>query len=419
LRIRSDRERYYVGKIDGDTALLKLLPTLNEAQVRWVVAREAVARGRGGISALHRLTGLSRPTITKGVHELEGRPRLNPEQRVRRIGGGRKRLEVSQPGWDRALKRLLDESTAGDPTSHLRWTHKSTVTLAEELQRQGFRVSDETVRQRLWELGYTLQANVKTLEGKSPPERDEQFRYINQQVQGFLDRGEPVLSIDAKKRENVGSFKNPGKTWRSKGLSRKVNVYDFVSLGLGVAIPYGTYDVGRNKGFVNVGISHQTAEFAVESLRRWWRWFGRKEYPKARRLLLCADNGGSTGPTKRAWKYRLQGLAQELGLEITVCHYPPGTSKWNRVEHRLFSFITLNWAGQPLVDYQTVLSLIRGTKTKAGLRVRARLDCHHYATGEKVTEREMQSVNLQQHEKFPDWNYTILPTPKSSPARSV
>ena len=403
----------------SDKTLLKLLPTLNEAQARRVVAREAVIQGWGGISALHRLTGLSRPTIAKGVHELERRHALASGPRLRRIGGGRKPLEEHQPGLDKALTRLMEENTAGDPMNHLRWTHKSMSTLARELQRQGYEVSDETIRRRLWEMDYTLQANVKSLEGKSPPERDEQFRYINQQVQAFLDQGDPVLSIDAKKHEHVGNFKNPGRTWRSKGSGRKVNVYDYVSLGLGVGVPYGAYDVGRNEGFVNVGISHETAEFAVESLRRWWRWVGRREYPQARRLLLCADGGGSNGSRKLAWKYHLQELAEELGLEITVCHYPPGTSKWNRVEHRLFSFISINWAGEPLVDYQTILSLIRSTKTETGLRVRAKLDCHYYRTGEKITKQDMKRVNLQPHDKFPTWNYTILPRskPLSKPSK--
>jgi hypothetical protein len=396
---------------------MKLLPTLNEAQVRWVVAREATVRGRGGVSAMHRLTGLSRPTITKGVHELRGAQPLPAGVRVRRPGAGRKPLELHQPGLHLALDRLLEESTAGDPMNHLCWTHKSTATLARELGQRGYAVSDDTVRRRLWALGYTLQANVKALEGKSPPERDEQFHYINRQVQAFLDRGEPVLSIDTKKKERVGEFKNPGRTWRLRGVSRRVNIYDFIGLGRGVAVPYGAYDLGRNEGFVNVGISHDTAEFAVESLRRWWRWAGRREYPGARRLLLCADSGGSNGNRLRAWKYHLQELAAELGLEITVCHYPPGTSKWNQVEHRLFSFISINWAGEPLVDYQTVVSLIGATRTKGGLQVRAKLDRHLYPSGERITQEEMALINLQPHNTFPAWNYTILPQPRSSKKR--
>jgi hypothetical protein len=357
---------------------------------------------------------LSRPTITKGVHELKEARHLQAGGWVRRPGAGRKPVELHQPGLHVVLDRLLEESTAGDPRNHLRWTHKSTATLAKELGRRGYVVSDDTVRRRLWAMGYTLQANVKALEGKSPPERDEQFRYINRQVQAFLDRGEPVLSIDTKKKERVGEFKNPGKIWRLRGVPRRVNIYDFIGLGSGVAVPYGAYDVGRNEGFVNVGISHDTAEFAVESLRRWWRWVGRREYPGARRLLLCADSGGSNGNRLRAWKYHLQELAAELGLEITVCHYPPGTSKWNKVEHRLFSFISINWAGEPLVDYQTVVSLIGATRTKSGLRVRAQLDRHLYPSGEKITSSEMALVNLRPHKTFPAWNYTIPPQPKSS-----
>jgi hypothetical protein len=403
-----------MSKAVGDTLLLKVLPTLNEAQARWVVGREATVRGRGGVSALHRLTGLSRPTITKGMHELKHAHRLQAGQRVRRPGAGRKPLEASQPGLDTALARLLAEHTAGDPMNHLRWTHKSTAALAGELQGQGYSVSDDTVRRRLWAMDYTLQANVKSLEGKSPPERDAQFRYINRQVQAFLDRGEPVLSIDTKKKERVGNFKNPGKTWRCQGSGRKVNSHDFPSWARGVAVSYGAFDQGRNEGFVNVGIGHDTAEFAVGSLRRWWRWVGRREYPGTGRLLLCADSGGSNGNRLRAWKYHLQELAAELGLEITVCHYPPGTSKWNKIEHRLFSFISLNWAGEPLVDYQTVVSLIGATKTKTGLRVRAKLDRKFYPSGEKISDQEMERINLQRHKTFPEWNYTILPKEKPS-----
>jgi len=293
--------------------------------------------------------------------------------------------------------------------SLLRWTNKSTARIAAELTQQGHRASDETVRRRLRELGYSLQANVKTLEGSSPPERDAQFRYLNAQVRRFLARGEPVLSVDTKKKERIGAFKNPGRTWRPQGTPQAVNMYDYPSLGLGTAIPYGTYDVQRDEGFVNVGMTHDTAEFAVESLRRRWRVFGRRHYPRARALLVCADGGGSNGSRNRAWKYYLQHLADELGLRITVCHYPPGTSKWNKIEHRMFSFISVNWKGQPLVSYETVLNLIGATRTRTGLRVKAKLDARVYEAGLTISEEEMRGLNLRTHSVHPTWNYTISP----------
>ena len=250
---------------------------------------------------------------------------------------------------------------------------------------------------------------MKTKEGSAPPGRDEQFRYINAQVKRFLKRGEPILSIDAKKKERVGAFKNAGRTWRPKGQPYHVNVYDYPSLSVGSAIPYGAYDVQRNEGFVNVGMSHDTAEFAVESLRRWWRLFGRRRYPRAKALLLCADGGGSNGSRNRAWKYHLQQLADHLGVAITVCHYPPGTSKWNKIEHRMFSFISLNWRGRPLVSYETVVNLISATRTRAGLRVKAILDPRAYEAGIKISDEEMEAIRLERHALYPDWNYTIKP----------
>ncbi len=392
----------------ADQLMLKVLGTLNEAQGRWFVAREVLARGRGGLKALHEATGMSRPTILKGIRELRAKKTLITGERVRRPGGGRKRLEALDPGWEWALDRIMDENTAGDPMSLLRWTHKSTARIAEELTRQGHAASDETVRRRLCQLGYSLQANVKTLE-ESGVGRDEQFRYLNRQVKRYLAHREPVLSVDTKKKERVGNFKNSGQTWRPAGQSLPVNLYDYPHLGKGPAIPYGAYDVHRNEGFVNVGMSHDTAEFAVESLRRWWKLFGRRHYPQARRLLLCADGGGSNGSRNRAWKYYLQQWADQLGLEVTVCHYPPGTSKWNKIEHRLFSFISLNWKGQPLVSYETVVNLIGATRTKTGLRVRAELDAKQYEAGVKIPDQEMERINLRPHSVNPLWNYTISP----------
>jgi hypothetical protein len=393
----------------ADELMLLVLGTLDEAQARWYVAREALSRGHGGLKALHELTGMSRPTISKGIRELRERKPLEATERIRRPGGGRKRLEETDPGFGRALERILEENTAGDPMSLLRWTNKSAARIAKELTRQGHRVSGETVRRKLRQMGYSLQANVKSLEGSSPAGRDKQFRYINAQVKKSLRQGDPVLSVDAKKKERVGEFKNPGKTWRPKGKPHKVNVYDYPSLGIGTAIPYGAYDVHRDEGFVNVGTSHETAEFAVESLRRWWRYFGRKHYAKARALLLCADGGGSNGSRNRAWKYHLQQLSDELGIRITVCHYPPGTSKWNKIEHRMFSFISLNWKGQPLVSYETVVNLIGATRTKGGLRVKAKLDSRVYEAGLKIPEKDMKRINLRAHDVHPVWNYTISP----------
>lgn len=396
----------------ADALTLRVLKTLNEAQARWYVAREALARGRGGLKGMAELTGMSRPTILKGIRELQAKTRLQTGNRVRAAGGGRKRVEDADPGFGRALERIMAENTAGDPMSLLRWTNKSTARIAEELTQLGHAASDETVRRKLLEMEYSLQVNRKTLEGSSPVERDEQFRYINRLVKQCLRRGDPVLSVDTKKKERVGNFKNPGRTWRPRGQPSAVNIYDFPHLGEGPAIPYGAYDVGRNQGFVNVGISHDTAEFAVESLRRWWRLIGRRHYAKATGLLLCADGGGSNGFRNRGWKYHLQQLADALGLEVTVCHYPPGTSKWNKVEHRLFSYISLNWKGRPLVSYETVVNLIGATRTKAGLRVKATLDAGAYELGVKIPDVDMERLNLQPHRTLPQWNYTLRPHEK-------
>lgn len=390
----------------ADKFLLTILGTLNEAQARWYVAREAIALGRGGIKAMQDLTRLSKPTILRGIRELKTKD-LPPMDRVRRSGGGRKRLEQSDPALTAALLQIMEANTAGDPMSLLRWTNKSTTAIAQELVRQGHGVSHETVRQRLLELDYSLQANRKNKDGLSPPERDAQFRYINRQVRRFLGRGEPVIAVDTKKKERVGNFKNAGKTWRPKGQPREVESHDFPHLGQGTAIPRGTLDVERNEGFVNVGVSHDTAEFAVESVRRWWKLQGRHHYPKAKAVLICADSGGSNASRSRGWKYHLQQLANEFGLAVTVCHYPPGTSKWNKIEHRMFSFISLNWQGQPLISYQTVVNLIARTRTRSGLRIKAKLDQREYQKGIPITMEQMKSVNLQPHKTHPQWNYTI------------
>ncbi|MEA3300977.1 MAG: ISAzo13 family transposase [Pseudomonadota bacterium] len=391
-----------------DVLTLRVLEALNEAQARWYVAREVVARGRGGLKAMSELTGMSRPTILKGIRELRAGSPLQAD-RIRAAGAGRKRVEDADAGFLRALEQIMAENTAGDPMSLLRWTNKSTGRIAEQLTRQGHPASAETVRRKLLELGYSLQANRKSLDRRSPAERDEQFRYINRLVKRFRRRGAPVLSVDTKKKERVGNFKNTGRTWRPRGAPSEVNIYDYPHLGEGPAIPYGTYDVGRNQGFVNVGVSHDTAEFAVESLRRWWRLIGRRHYPATSAVLLCADGGGSNGFRNRAWKYHLQQLADHLGWMVTVCHYPPGTSKWNKIEHRLFSFISLNWRGRPLVSYETVINLIGATRTSGGLRVKAALDVGSYDLGVKIPDAEMDRLDLRPHRTLPAWNYTLAP----------
>jgi hypothetical protein len=388
---------------------LKVLSTLNEAQARWFVADKALDMGRGGTSRLSQITGMSRTTIAKAIGELRGRGALiTAKGRIRLEGAGRKRIEESDPAVKDLIMGIVQESTAGDPMCLLRWTSKSTRTIAEELVRRGHQIGPVTVARCLSDLGYSLQANVKAKEGRQHAERDEQFRYINRLVKAYIKAGDPVISVDTKKKELVGEFRNAGRTWRPRGQPRRVNVHDFPHLGRGKAIPYGAYDFARNRAVVNVGISHDTAEFAVESIRRWWRLDGRRIYRDARRLLVCADSGGSNGHKLRAWKLELQGLADEIGMPITVCHYPPGTSKWNKIEHRLFSFISINWRGRPLVNYETVVNLIGATKTRTGLRVKAVLDTKPYPKGVKVEDEAMDEVRLRRHKLHPDWNYTIV-----------
>ena len=390
-------------------AWLKVLSTLNERQARLFVAERALTLGRGGISQMSRATGISRPTIMKGAAELLSKGGLPPvtEGRVRRPGGGRKKAEEADPELRRELVRIMEETTAGDPMSLLKWTSKSTRAIAEQLAGLGHPVSSVTVGRCLHDMDYSLQANVKELEGRQHPDRDAQFRYINARVKSFLRSHDPVISVDTKKKELVGAFRNAGRTWRPKGQPEKVMVHDFPSRSEGYAIPYGTYDVASDRAVVNVGVTHDTAEFAVESIRRWWRLLGRRSYASAERLLICADAGGSNGNRLRAWKLHLQDLADELRLAITVCHYPPGTSKWNKIEHRLFSFISMHWKGQPLLSYETVIALIGGTSTRSGLRVKAVLDTSEYHTGIKVSASEMQGLNLKTHAPHPQWNYTI------------
>ena len=384
--------------------------TLNEAQRRWLVGREALRGGRGGIQRMVETSGLSKPTILKGIRELSGKSKLVGEQgRVRKPGAGRKPVEEHDPEITRLLQQVMEESTVGDPMSPLKWSSKSSYQIQEYLASQGHGVSADTIQRRLRTMGYSLQANRKDKEGESHADRDRQFRYISATAKRFLKAKDPVISVDTKKKEKIGNFKNNGRKWRKKGEAPKVNVYDFPSLAEGTAIPYGAYDVHRNEGTVNVGMTHDTSEFAVESIRRWWRQFGIRHYHGARRLFICADSGGSNAARNRAWKYYLQQFSDEIGLEIVVGHYPPGTSKWNKIEHRMFSFISMNWRGEPLVSFETVVNMISATRTKQGLRIQAMLDPSVYETGVKITNEQMNQLNLQRHGRNPEWNYLLLP----------
>lgn len=384
------------------------LPHLNERARRIVAAAEAMALRRGGISLVHRCCGMSRKTLRKGVRELQQGVRL-PEDRQRRPGGGRKRFVEHHPEFPKALDRLVEPVTRGDPESPLRWTCKSTRNLAAQLRRRYGTLSHETVAKALREANYSLQGNRKTKEGNQHEHRDAQFRHINATVGAELAAGRPVISVDTKKKELVGNYENKGKQWRATGRPRHVNGHDFPGPEVPRAYPYGIYDLGRNKGFVNVGTDHDTAAFAVASIRGWWRSAGRRLYPDTTRLTITADGGGSNGYRLRLWKIELQKLADQTGLEIVVCHFPPGTSKWNKVEHRLFSFISSNWRGEPLADYQTIVSLIARTTTATGLTVQCRLDRRRYATGRKVSDDELARVNIVPHAFHGEWNYTIRP----------
>ena len=388
---------------------LKALSVADEIQARRFAAAKALELGWGGISTVKRLTGMSHTTIRKGIHELQSPEKLEPPKKLRKPGGGRKKVEDKDPKLIEDLEMIMDETTAGDPMSLLKWTNKSTYKIAEKLNHLGHKVSPDTVGRLLKERNYSLQSNVKKKEGGSAPERDAQFGYINEQAKKFTMQGNPVISVDTKKKENVGEFKNQGRTWRKIGQPKEVNVYDFPSLAIGTAIPYGIYDVNRNEGMVNVGMSYDTSEFAVESIRQWWHRFGKQCYPNAKELLICADGGGSNGSRSRGWKIFLQELSDQIRIPITVCHYPPGTSKWNKIEHCMFSFISMNWRGQPLVSYETVIKLISGTTTKKGLTVAARLDEMEYMRGVKFSDDDMAQLEIQPHSLHPKWNYSVLP----------
>ena len=384
-------------------------PVLDERGRRRFAAAEALAAGRGGVTAVSRVTGIARSTIDRGLVELGGEASAAPLTRVRRAGGGRKSAVVKDPTLLSDLKDLLEPSTRGDPMAPLLWTAKSLRNLAAGLKGLGHRVCHNVVAGLLREMGYSLQGNRKTLEGASHPDRDAQFVYINDQVKGVLAAGQPAISVDTKKKELVGDFKNGGREYRPKGQPEDVRVHDFLIPELGRAAPYGVYDIADNAGWVSVGIDHDTASFSVNTIRRWWQTMGRERYPDAKTLLITADGGGSNGSRVRLWKRELQALANELGLEITVCHLPPGTSKWNKIEHRLFSFITQNWRGRPLVSYQTIVQLIAATTTDTGLKVKCEVDTNAYPKGVKVEDAEMDALNLHRHDFHGDWNYTIKP----------
>ena len=388
---------------------------MDERMRRQWAAAEARAYGWGGVRAVSSVIGMSPNTINKGLAELRERaesPDMPLPTRLRREGGGRKRCSESDPELVVALERLVDPVTRGDPESPLRWTCKSTTHLAEALSEQGHVVSPRTVGRLLNADGYSLQSNRKTKEGEDHPDRNAQFEHINRTVKLFQHRGQPVISVDTKKKELVGPFKNGGREWQPHGEPELVQVHDFMDRELGKAIPYGVFDVSENQGWVSVGIDHDTARFAAEAIRRWWRKMGSKRYRDAKQLLITADGGGSNGSRSRLWKVALHELAFQLGMAIDVCHFPPGTSKWNKIEHRMFSHITQNWRGRPLVSHEVVINLIANTTTKAGLRIQAELDAGTYSTGIKVSDQELAAVNLKRAKFHGDWNYTLFPSRK-------
>ena len=382
-----------------------VLPHLNELQRRVVAGAMSTALGHGGKSAVAEASGMSRNTVIKAEREVASG--IEPTARQRAVGGGDVKAEEKQPGLLAALDELVNPETRGNPMSFLRWTSKSTAKLADDLVRQGFKITDDTVGRILRNLGYSLQAPVKQKEGAAHPDRDAQFVYLNDEVGRFAGAGEPVISVDTKKKELVGEFSNGGREYHLIGEPTRTKTHDFVDKELGRAVPYGVYDLANDEGWVSVGDSADTSAFAVEAIRRWWAQMGRNRFPDATKLLVTADSGGSNGHRVRLWKVELAKLAAETGLEITVAHYPPGTSKWNRIEHKMFSFISMNWRGRPLVSYRTIIELIAATTTTKGLTIQAAADLNYYETGTKVTDAEFAAVPLTAHEFHGDWNYTI------------
>lgn len=397
----------------GDEKLVQIkleyLSELNEADARHYAAIWAIELGWGGISKVQILTKMAMNTIRKGIAEINSGKKLKENGRIRKVGGGRKKVADKNPDVLMALNELLEENTAGDPMNHIKWTNKSTYNISDILQKKGYKISYKTVGRLLKQNDYTLKANSKSNEGVSISERDAQFQHINKKAEEFKLKCAPHISVDAKKKELVGEFKNSGRTWSKKGNFKQVNVYDFPSLANGKVTPYGAYDVCNNKGFVNVGISSDTGEFAVESIKKWWLVDGKKEYGDSKELLICADGGGSNGSRNKAWKYFLQQFANEFKLKITVCHYPSGTSKWNKIEHRLFSFISMNWKGKPLTDYEIIINLINATKTKTGLVVKSEIDKRIFEKGKKFTKEQINGLNIEYDSVIPKLNYTISP----------
>jgi hypothetical protein len=386
--------------------------SLNERCRRLWAAAEARSMGRGGVAAVMAATGMSSATLSKGLKELEAEAAGDATLgagRVRRAGGGRKRVRDKQPGLSGALAALVEPTARGDPEQALRWTCKSTSNLAAQLRKQGFQVGARTVAKELKEQQFSLQSNRKTREGMSHPDRNEQFGHINEQVMAFQRQGQPAISVDTKKKELVGDFKNSGQEWRPSGQPEEVRVHDFRDPKMPKAIPYGVYDLTRNEGWVSVGIDHDTARFATASIKRWWRKMGRRRYPQARDLLITADCGGSNSSRTRLWKVALQELADDLGLRLTVCHFPPGTSKWNKIEHRMFCHITRNWRGRPLTDYAVIVQLIGNTRTTAGLKIGSELDDHVYPLKEMVTAEQLAQVRLTPATYHGEWNYRVTP----------
>jgi len=385
-----------------------LSPAMDERMRRLWAGAECSVLGFGGITALSKATGLSRNTIARGIRELKTIEHLDFSH-VRHGGGGRKKAVDHAPEIEKELLKLVESTTGGGPESPLLWTCKSLRKLALELKERGYKISHRVVGEILKDLGYSLQGNKKTLAGSDHPDRDAQFRHINKQVIQFQKDDQPVISVDTKKQERVGRFKNAGREWRLRGLPEEVLIYDFPSKGIGKAIPYGVYDITHNLGWVSVGIDHDTAEFAVETMRRWWRSMGQTSYPKARRLLITADGGGSNGSRVRLWKKELQQFANETGLVLSVCHFPPGTSKWHKIEHRLFSYVTENWRAKPLVSYGVIVNLIAATTTTTGLKVRCELNSNSYPIGIKVSNQQFSEVNIKKEDFHGNWNYTISP----------
>jgi hypothetical protein len=403
-----------------DTAAIRtrydaVSPNLDEKGLRLFAASEALAAGRGGIIAVSAVTGIARSTIGRGLNELAAQEKAASRDRVRRTGGGRKAAVVKQPGLIEALAELIQSALRGDPEARLLWVSKSRRHLAKALAERGYQVSYKVVGRLLQEMGFSLQANAKTREGGRHPDRNAQFEHINVLVNEFQSAGQPAISVDTKKKENVGDFKNAGRTLRLKGDPEPVRVHDFLIKDKGKVSPFGVYDIAANEGWVNVGVDHDTASFAVESIRRWWDRLGRQRYAKtkAKRLLITADCGGSNGSRVRLWKVELQKLANQTGLAITVAHHPPGTSKWNRIEHRMFSFISINWRGRPLLSHQIIVQLIASTKTETGLNIACDIDWGHYPKGIKISKAALKDLNIRYDDFHGDWNYTIAPIAKT------